>query len=165
MQVRIAGIIHESVTDGPGVRSVVFFQGCQRACPGCHNPHTWKLDGGEQTDTQQVMARLKITPLISGITLSGGEPFLQAEAAAEIAQFARSAGLDVWVFTGNTWEDLLAGLDKPGYRELVEAADVIVDGPYQQDLRDLSLAYRGSRNQRIIRVRESLEAAQVMEGE
>ncbi|HYH04502.1 MAG TPA: 4Fe-4S cluster-binding domain-containing protein, partial [Bacillota bacterium] len=82
MKLRIAGIAHESVVDGPGIRTSVFFQGCLHACPGCHNPQTWSRDGGSEYTVAELLTELKLTPLISGVTFSGGEPFLQAKAAA-----------------------------------------------------------------------------------
>jgi len=162
MKVQIAGVAQESVTDGPGVRSVIFFQGCPHACPGCHNPQTWDPAGGREYDCETLLKTLVLTPLLSGVTLSGGEPFLQAEAAARIAKFVKSGGIsslrmNVWVYTGFVWEQLLRDADKPGYRSLISLADAIVDGPYRKDLRDLSLPYRGSSNQRILLPGLSLE--------
>lgn len=161
---RIASIMAESVTDGAGVRAVVFFQGCPHGCPGCHNPQTWAFDGGEATDTQAVMAQMRLTPLLSGVTFSGGEPFAQAEAAAELAAQVKARGLTLWVYTGYTWEALMAlGERQPGAGRLLELADVIVDGPYRKDLRSLALPFRGSSNQRLLNGPESLRQGQPVE--
>lgn len=162
MNVRIAGISPESVTDGPGLRAVLFFQGCTHACAGCHNPQTWDPTGGTESNVEELIGTFRITPLISGFTFSGGEPFLQAPAAAQIADFVKSRGLNLWVYTGFPWEELIRDLEKPGYRELIELADAIVDGPFRKELRDLSLPYRGSSNQRILAPRPSLEQKQVV---
>ena len=99
---RLAGIVHESISDGPGIRIVIFFQGCPHACQGCHNPHTWDAMGGSEIDTTELLAGLRFSPLISGVTLSGGEPFAQAEAAVTLAQAAKARGLNLWVYSGYT---------------------------------------------------------------
>ncbi len=163
MQVRIAGIVHESVTDGPGLRTTLFFQGCPHACRGCHNPQTWSFSGGQIYDLETWMAGLAINPIVSGATFSGGEPFAQAEAAARIAAYVRSRRMNLWVYTGYVWETLLTRLEAPGYADLLNRTDVLVDGPYQQENRSLSLPFRGSSNQRLIRVQESLQTGQVVE--
>lgn len=162
MIVRIAGINHESVTDGPGLRTVIFFQGCHHACPGCHNPQTWDAAGGEEVALNDLIRCFRITPLLSGFTFSGGEPFLQAETAAYIAEYVKSKGLNLWVYTGYTWEQLMTRLIEPGFQDLIHLADVIVEGPYQQELRDLSLPYRGSSNQRILLAKASLRQKRVV---
>lgn len=156
MKVRMAGIYNESLTDGPGLRITIFFQGCPHACPGCHNPKTWDFSGGQEYDLHEWIGSLQITPILSGVTFSGGEPFAQAEAAAYIAKFIKSQRLNLWVYSGYLWEELLMNIDKPGYRDLINLADVLVDGPFQKELRNLDLPYRGSANQRIILVRQSL---------
>lgn len=163
MKVRIAGIAHESVVDGPGIRTTVFFQGCLHACPGCHNPQTWRLDGGREYQVDELLNQLKLTPLISGVTFSGGEPFLQAKAAAALGAAIKKRGLNLWVYSGFVWEDLLAKVDQPGYRKLIGLADVIVDGPYRQEERRLSVPFRGSSNQRLILVKEALETGKIVE--
>lgn len=150
---RLAGIVDESVVDGPGVRLVVFAQGCPHRCRGCHNPHTWDFDGGATTSISEITLRAAANPILRGITLSGGEPFAQAPGFARLAQNARRAGLSVVTYTGYTLEQLLASpaLDSaPGVRELLLATDILIDGPFAQALADPSLPYRGSRNQRII---------------
>lgn len=162
MKVRIAGISAESVTDGPGVRLVVFFQGCPHACTGCHNPETWAVNGGKAYETADLMERLPLTPILSGLTFSGGDPFVQAPAAAQIAGLVKARSLNLWVYTGYVWEDLLSKKDKPGVMDLISLADVIVDGPFQEVKRDLSLVYRGSSNQRFIDVRSSLAQKRVV---
>ncbi|NLW17550.1 MAG: anaerobic ribonucleoside-triphosphate reductase activating protein [Firmicutes bacterium] len=147
MQVRLAGIKQESVTDGEGLRAVVYFQGCPHHCPGCHNPESHDPRGGYVAETEEVLEVLCSNPLIDGITLSGGEPLLQPEAALALAQGARERGKSVWVYTGFTLKAILAD---PVKRAVLSYTDVLVDGPFILAERDLSLAFRGSRNQRLL---------------
>lgn len=147
MKLRIAGIVDDSIVDGEGVRLTVFTQGCPHHCHGCHNPQTWSLDGGHEIDTEDIVEKLKANPLLSGITFSGGEPFLQPAPLADLARAAHSLGLDVWSYTGFTLEELEKHTD---VQQLLNEVDVLVDGPYVEALRDLTLRFRGSSNQRII---------------
>lgn len=155
---RICGIVEESIVDGPGLRYVVFAQGCTRACPGCHNPQTHPLDGGSWMETDDLLARFRENPLLAGVTISGGEPFLQAGPLAALAEGVHAAGRSVMVYTGHVFEDLLvmAGND-PDVRRLLDAADILVDGPYVEAERDLELEFRGSANQRLLTRREMRE--------
>lgn len=151
MKLKIAGIVDDSIVDGEGVRLTVFTQGCPHHCHGCHNPQTWSLDGGHEVDTEEIVEKLKENPLLSGITFSGGEPFLQPAPLAEIARAAHKLGLDVWSYTGFTLEELKKRTDA---QQLLNEVDVLVDGPYVEALRDLTLRFRGSSNQRIIDLKE-----------
>ena len=160
--VRIAGVTTESVVDGPGIRSTIFFQGCPHACPGCHNPETWQRDGGKEISLTGLFQLLELNPLTTGITFSGGEPFQQAPAVAVIGNRLRKSGLNIWVYTGYTWEFLLANLSRPGYKELLEVAEVLIDGPFIHAQRDPTLLFRGSSNQRLIKVRESLASGSIV---
>jgi len=163
IRLRIAGVVRESIVDGPGLRHTVFCQGCEHACPGCHNPETWDLQGGETVDGETLLQRIPIHPLISGITFSGGEPFLQAPAVAGLAAYFKKLGLNIWVYTGYRWEDLMNRMDQPGYRELLSVTDVLVDGPFIQSLRTTSHPFRGSSNQRLIAVAQSLDSGAIVE--
>jgi anaerobic ribonucleoside-triphosphate reductase activating protein len=163
MLVRIAGVVNESVVDGPGIRSVIFFQGCPHACPGCHNPETWDFQGGREFSVSDLIQSLKLTPLISGVTFSGGEPFGQAKAVSALGASLKALGLNLWIYTGFIWEQLLINLKKPGYAELINLADVVVDGPFQQEHKRSDLPFRGSANQRLIRVKASLTSGKVVE--
>ncbi len=149
--IRLYGLVTDSIVDGPGYRAAIFTQGCPHGCPGCHNPDSHALDGGTLWTLDDVEARFTGNPLLAGITLSGGEPFLQPEACAELARRARRRGLSVWVYSGFTYEQLLARAQGDGgTAALLAAADVLVDGRFVLAERSLELLYCGSRNQRVI---------------
>ncbi|MBR6886931.1 MAG: anaerobic ribonucleoside-triphosphate reductase activating protein [Selenomonadaceae bacterium] len=150
MQIRIAGLVPESFVDGDGIRFAIFMQGCQRNCAGCHNPETHDLNGGRLIDTTEIISAIKKNPLLDGITLTGGEPFLQIDAALELARAAKNLGLSVWCYTGYTLEKL-PNTAAP----LLENIDVLIDGEFVLSLRDLDLQFRGSRNQRIIDLKKT----------
>ena len=161
---RIAGLVQDSIVDGPGFRFAVFTQGCERYCEGCHNPATWDLSGGNVMATGEIIREMLSNPLTDGLTLTGGEPFLQAEECVEIAAAARENGLNVWVYSGFTLEELLnEESSRPAVRKLLELASVLVDGCFILEQRTLSLKWRGSRNQRVIDLPRSLEARQAVE--
>ncbi|MDT3700657.1 MAG: 4Fe-4S single cluster domain-containing protein [Thermincola sp.] len=163
MEVRIAGVIPESVVDGPGIRSVIFAQGCPRTCPGCHNPDTIDPGGGRIMQDHEIISIVEKTRLLKGVTFSGGEPFLQAEAFAKMGHIFKDKGLNIMTYTGYTWEELLSlGQTKPEIMDLLFVSDYLVDGPFIEAQKDLNLAFRGSANQRIIEVRESFEKSRVI---
>lgn len=153
---RIAGMVQDSIVDGPGLRFAVFTQGCPHLCPGCHNPGTHSFTGGTELSVDEVCDQMLKNPLTDGLTLSGGEPFSQAGDCARLAAAAKKAGLNVWIYTGWTFEELLDG-PEPGFNDLLQNTDVLVDGRFEISQRTLSLPWRGSLNQRIIDVRASLE--------
>lgn len=146
---RIAGVIRESIVDGPGLRFVVFTQGCTHGCEGCHNPATHALDGGYEISAQRILAEFFKNPLLKGITLSGGEPFLQPDELIPIAKEVKERGKDVVIYTGYTLEELTA-MQNSSADELLSYCDILVDGPFILAQRDLTLTFKGSRNQRII---------------
>ncbi|MGE5371805.1 MAG: anaerobic ribonucleoside-triphosphate reductase activating protein [Solirubrobacterales bacterium] len=157
MKIRLCGFTRESIVDGPGIRAVVFAQGCSKKCRGCHNPQTWDFSGGYEMDTESIIREIGATRLLRGVTFSGGEPFLQPHAFLEIARAVKLMGLDILVFTGNTFEELLVQAEKePAIQELLGLTDILIDGPFVEEEKDLSLAFRGSRNQRILDLRASL---------
>jgi anaerobic ribonucleoside-triphosphate reductase activating protein len=163
MFIRLAGFVQESVVDGPGLRFVVFAQGCPRSCEGCHNLHTQDFSGGMKIDIEEILDQIKSSPLLKGVTLSGGEPFAQAGPFAALAEAVRELGMDVITYTGYTWEELIEmAKSDPAVQQLVEASDYIIDGPYVEAQRDIALPFRGSRNQRIIEVQASLSAGKVV---
>lgn len=146
---RVSGIVEESIVDGPGLRYVVFTQGCPHHCKGCHNPQTHSFEGGFLLSAEAALAQLQENPLLSGITLSGGEPFEQAQALCAIAEGAKALGKTVMTYTGYVFEDLLARNDCWTDR-LLDLTDILVDGPYKEEQRDLELQFRGSANQRLL---------------
>lgn len=161
MQLRVAGISKESVVDGPGIRLVIFTQGCPRKCEGCQNLDTLDPKGGYFVSLEDLLKQIKAARFIRGVTFSGGEPFMQAGFLAKLAEEVKKLGRDIVVYTGYTWEELLAG-KSPEWHELLERADYLVDGPFILAERDISLAFRGSRNQRIIDVQKSLREGQIV---
>jgi anaerobic ribonucleoside-triphosphate reductase activating protein len=161
IRLRLNGMVYESVVDGPGLRDVVFVQGCPHRCAGCQNPGSWDFDGGTEVDIADVLVSLPSSPLVSGITFSGGEPFCQAAALVEVARQVKARGLDLWVYTGYTWEELLAHQD-PAVKRLLVLADVVIDGRFVQAEADLALPFRGSRNQRLIDVKKSLSTGRIV---
>ena len=157
MQIRIAGLVPESFVDGDGIRFAIFMQGCLRHCEGCHNPETHALDGGRLVDTNEIISAIKKNPLLDGITLTGGEPFLQIDAANELARAAKNFGLNVWCYTGFNFEDLPTEAEP-----LLENIDVLIDGAFIESLRDLELQFRGSGNQRIIDIKKTREQKKIV---
>lgn len=145
----IANTVRDSIVDGPGLRFTVFTQGCPHRCPGCHNPATWPFEGGEEVTVEELLRRLGDDPLCTGLTLSGGEPFCQAAGCAELARQGKQRGLNIWVYTGYTYEALIEEAD-PDRLALLAAADVLVDGPFVEELKSYDALYRGSTNQRLI---------------
>lgn len=156
MNIRVAGIVNDSIVDGPGLRLTVFTQGCPHRCEGCHNPQSHAFDAGEIKSTEQILEAVRDNMLLDGVTLSGGEPFAQPEACTEIAKGAHALGLNVWCYSGYTFEALLQGNHR--WRELLENIDILVDGPFILEQRTLDAHFRGSSNQRILDVPASLAA-------
>ena len=155
---KIAGIVKESVVDGPGFRYVVFAQGCHHKCPGCHNPHTHPIDGGKEISVDEIFSEIIKNPLLKGVTLSGGEPFLQAVAFVCLARKVKEAGLSVMIYSGYTLEELTDMFDEfPEYEKLLDFCDILVDGRFIENEKNLTLKFRGSNNQRILDVPKSLE--------
>lgn len=158
-KLRIAGVTKESVVDGPGLRAVVFFQGCPHRCPGCHNPETWDDKGGYLLSVEEVWASLDYNPLLTGITLSGGEPLLQPAPALTLAGLARAHGGNVVLYTGYKWEEI-TGFAACKIKELLRLVDLLIDGPFLLEEKE-ELAFRGSRNQRMIDVQASLKTGRL----
>lgn len=160
MVVRLAADIQpDSILDGSGIRTVIWFQGCLHNCKGCQNPETHDMNGGIVVDVDELKMKLKNLKYQSGITLSGGDPFFQPEAALEIAKFAKSVGLNVWAYTGFTYEALLSDKSR---LDLLKYVDVLVDGKFMIDKKSLNCKFRGSTNQRLINVKKSMEAGGVV---
>lgn len=149
---RCAGIVQNSIVDGLGMRQAVFFQGCAHLCEGCHNQHTWHFSGGYDEDTDNVIKSYKEDVLLSGVTLTGGDPLYQPLAATDIAKRVKELGGNVWCYTGFVYEDLLKIKDKD-INELLLFVDILVDGPFIKELKNETLAFRGSENQRILKLK------------
>lgn len=155
----LAGVVRESIVDGPGIRFVVFAQGCPHRCPGCHNAQTWSFDGGFAATPEQIMDEVCKNPLLSGVTLSGGEPFCQSAGMAKLAQAARDKGLSVFTYSGFTFEKLMEkSYSEPDVQALLAQTDVLIDGPFIKECQSYELKYTGSANQRVIDVPASLKA-------
>lgn len=161
-KIRVADIIPESVVDGRGIRYVIFSQGCRHRCPNCFNPQTHSFDGGHLYDMDEILEDIKNYPLDTGVTFSGGDPLEQADKFSYIAKEVKTMGLDVWSYTGYTFEYILRHRkERKGWNDFINCIDVLVDGRFQEEKKDISLAFRGSSNQRIINVPRSLAMGQV----
>ena len=157
-KLRIAGIVPESVVDGPGFRYTVFTQGCRHNCNGCHNPQTHDFNGGYLVDTDDLFSEMMEDPLIKGMTFSGGDPFEQPAPLAELAEKAHAAGKDIIVYSGYTFEQLRErAKSDPATDALLRQTDVLIDGPFILEQLNLELKFRGSDNQRVIDVQKSLK--------
>ena len=161
MRISLSGVTGDSIVDGPGLRLTIFTQGCLHHCPGCHNPQTHDPEGGSWADTEDILAAAAENPLLDGITLSGGDPFLQPVPCLALAEGAHKIGLNVWTYTGYTWEALWEE-NAPEKIALLKETDVLVDGPFLLAERSLELRFCGSRNQRFIDVKKSLAEDKVV---
>lgn len=160
---RIADIVQDSIVDGVGLRLVVFTQGCMRNCPDCHNPKTHDPMGGREVSVDEIVGMMERNPLTDGLTLSGGEPFLQAEECALLASKTHELGLNVWCYSGYIYEELLEEAEKDDdYARLLGQIDVLVDGMFVNNQKTLNLKWRGSSNQRLIDVKKSQKAGKVV---
>lgn len=146
----VLSIYHDSVVDGEGLRTVIFFAGCPHHCNGCHNPESWNKKNGRIMRVEEIVKEA-LNPL-TDITLSGGDPFFQANAVTKIAKQLKAQGKNIWAYTGWTLEEIVNSGD-PDKLELLATIDVLVDGPFILKERDLTLSFRGSKNQRIIDVK------------
>ncbi|MCB5559910.1 anaerobic ribonucleoside-triphosphate reductase activating protein [Anaerosalibacter bizertensis] len=161
--IKVAGIVKESIVDGPGIRLVVFGQGCKHHCPGCHNPESHSFEGGELMEIDSIMELVKENPLLDGVTLSGGDPFEQSESFAILAKKVKELGLNIITYTGYTYEEILDNIDLvPGWKKLLYSTDILVDGKFEIDKKSLMLKFKGSSNQRIIDVNKSLKTEKII---
>lgn len=156
--IRVLDILEDTMVDGPGFRTSIYCAGCRHQCPGCHNPQSWAFDGGREMTTEQIMKIIEADPY-ANVTFSGGDPMYQASGFAELArEIHKRTNKDIWCYTGFTFESLI----NPEQRELLELLDVLVDGPFIENLRDTDLLFRGSSNQRLIDVQASLYKGKVV---
>ncbi len=151
MSLRVIDIVGGTSVDGPGLRTSVYFAGCNHHCPGCHNPQSWDFEGGE------AMSVLRIKEIIDdcdfNVTFSGGDPLMQpVDEMVELARLLKADGRTIWCYTGYSYEYVAS---RPEYEELLACIDVLVDGPFVESLRDISLRFRGSSNQRLVDVARS----------
>ena len=153
--IRVAGLIGDSIVDGPGLRLTIFCQGCLRGCADCHNPKSWPLGAGHEVSVASLLLKIDKNPLLTGVTFSGGEPLLRAKALLPLAEGVKERGLDLAIYTGYTIEEILADGDEDVLR-LLDYASILVDGPFVDSQKSLTLHFRGSKNQRILDVKKSL---------
>ena len=157
-RLRIAGIEPESFVDGPGIRMTIFTQGCNHHCPGCQNPQTHDFN-----DIEEILDMIEENPLLDGITFSGGDPMDQAAALIPLAREIKERGMNLVIFTGYTYERLMdLAHERPEMFELLTFADILIDGPFIMAKKSLDIKFRGSTNQRIIDVQQSLVEGHVV---
>ena len=157
-KLKIADIIAESVVDGKGIRLVVFFQGCKHKCIGCHNPESWSFDLGTEYTIKDLGDKILsgLTPLHRGITFSGGDSMFQEEALLQLIKYIKSQknNFDIWLYTGFTFEEIIDS-------EVLKYIDVLVDGRFILEQRDLTLVFRGSKNQRLIDMKKTIKSGEI----
>ena len=157
----LSGIVSDSSVDGPGIRTPLFSQGCPHHCPGCHNPETWAFGCGTRIPVEAVVEIVESNPLCRGVTFSGGEPFAQAEGFARLARVLKEKGYEIASYSGYTFEALLRGSE--AQKELLRSIDILIDGRFILAQKSLEIAFRGSRNQRILDIKKSLAEGRAVE--
>ena len=163
-EIRLAGILYESLANGPGLRRVLFSQGCNHNCKNCFNEDTHDFNGGTLKNINEIIEDIIDNPMIKGVTFSGGDPLEQADKFAYIAKVLKEKGLNIWCYTGYTFEYILDHQSEhAGWRELLKYIDVLVDGRFEEDKKEEGLRFRGSSNQRIIDVQESIKIGETKE--
>ena len=161
--VRLAGIAYESLVNGPGMRRVFFAQGCKHKCKGCFNPETHSFEDGKIMDMDKLIKDVLDNPILKGVTFSGGDPIEQAHSFAYMAKAFKNSNLNIWCYTGYTFEKLLEVMKvDTAISELLNNIDVLVDGRFAINNKEEGLRFRGSTNQRIINVKESLNQNKVV---
>lgn len=159
---RIYGLVSDSIVDGPNLRFSVFVQGCAHGCKGCHNPESHDPNGGYTKDIGEIFDEIEANKLVHDVTFSGGEPFDQAAACAVLAEKLKSKGYGIWAFTGYLYEDLLrASQNDRGIADFLNQIDVLVDGPFVEDLSSYELDWKGSSNQRLIDLHKTRESGNI----
>lgn len=157
----LSGIVSDSIVDGPGIRTTIFSQGCPHHCPGCHNPETWAFGCGTRIPVEAVVEIVESNPLCRGVTFSGGEPFAQAEGFTRLARVLKEKGYEIASYSGYTFEELLRGSE--AQKELLRSIDILIDGRFILAQKSLEIAFRGSRNQRILDIKKSLAEGRAVE--
>ena len=161
----ICGYYPESINEGEGMRAVLFLSGCRHRCPGCFNPETWNFKYGEVFTIErqrEIIAEIAANPLLDGLTLAGGDPFFSAEEVVEFIHELRTVLPDfpIWIYSGYTYEELIANPGSPEWT-LLNECQVLIDGRFIEELKDTTLPYRGSTNQRIIDIPASMQGSEV----
>ena len=154
---RILDIVEGTSVDGPGLRTSIYMAGCRHACKGCHNPGSWDFNGGHEMSLAEIMNIIRENDF--NVTLSGGDPLYHAKSVAELCQTIKSElGKNIWCFTGFLWEQVIAS---PTLSQVLPYIDILVDGPFLNELRDTTLRFRGSSNQRIIDVQKTMATKEI----
>ncbi len=161
MNIRLAGEVAESIVDGPGIRYTIFTQGCLHNCPGCHNPQTHPLNDGYYKDTDEIIKLIRLNPLTSGLTISGGEPFLQVEPVLDLVLKAKQINQNIIIYTGFTFEEL-KNLNNENILKIFNNIDFLIDGRFDINKRSLELLFRGSSNQRIIDMKKTIKTNNIV---
>ena len=163
VRLSVPKIQSDSVVDGEGIRSVIWFQGCSHNCPGCHNPETHDFNAGYEFDLEEVKGWIRELEYQQGVTFSGGDPMMQVDALIELAKVVHECNMNVWVYTGFTYEELIKMSESnPRYIDALNEIDILVDGRFVLAKKSFDVAFRGSSNQRIIDVKKSLENKEIV---
>lgn len=153
----------DSIVDGEGLRSVIWFQGCSHNCPGCHNPETHDFNAGVEKSIEELKEEIRNLEFQKGVTFSGGDPMMQIEALEELTKCVQECGMNVWCYTGFTFEEILEmSKENEHYTRALENIDVLVDGKFMLKLKSFDVEFRGSSNQRIIDVPKSLKSGKAV---
>ena len=161
-KIKIAGIVEESIVDGPGIRFVLFVQGCTHNCEGCHNSHTQDFSGGEYISIDEILKMIYENPLLDGVTFSGGDPFEQAEALSELSRQLKISNYHLITYSGYTYEEIeKKSLENQAWADLIENTDILIDGRFELSRRNLKLKFRGSENQRVIDIKETKSSEKI----
>lgn len=156
---RVLNISEGTSVDGPGLRTSIYFAGCAHHCEGCHNPQSWSPDAGQEMTEEEILAKIAYNDF--PVTFTGGDPFFNAEEVAHLAKrIKEEQQRNIWCFTGYRWEQVI---DVERFRPLLEQIDVLVDGQFILSKRNIQLRFRGSDNQRIIDVQESLKRGEMVD--
>lgn len=157
--ISILDIVEDTTVDGPGFRTTVYCAGCPNRCPGCHNPQSWDIANGRETDIEDILSVILADPF-ADVTFSGGDPMFRPQGFTALAKAIKEKSVkNIWCYTGYLFEQVL---ENPAQRALLEQVDVLVDGRFVEALKDEQLRFRGSSNQRIIDVKRSLEEGRVV---
>lgn len=161
MNLKVSGFLDNTMVNGEGLRSALFLSGCNHNCDGCHNKEMQSFQYGDEVELKKILDRIKSNvPLISGVTFSGGEPFEQAKGLSILAKLIKNEGLNIWCYTGYTFEEIVESGDT--YKlNLLSYIDVIIDGKFEKNLVEGALKYTGSRNQRIIKLKDVIKYKEI----